>query len=417
VVIFYFGGQHVGWEMKTEWLCNGWLCLVCGASDTQELPLHFIKLAKDTYTSDCMFGKIRYGTVSEALVYMMSLLFVRRDYCNEEPFVRNVLEHYQCGIEMIRGDLFTGHWKHYLQCAIPLQPCFDGLMNGGKVTARTLQDTAVGNSCIVARQPPWPPPTRHHFRTMHAETVANWNHLFSWCFANSDLGELLTLNCLTDSAMVLPMYQIELGLLNWAWEDECVFNRCLLRIHSAVHSSLAIAYQSWLTTVIHRTHSIDQDHFWHDVDRGVECGIKDRCCARLAKLVLSATLTQESSKLFQLELHHPLLLNTQSSGLRTSHISSGGECQHIICSSSQRWYQKNTNNAATTMMTMQGTGVSEDGGIAGKGTAAPGEQARCLKKASVGLAWAGVGLINVGRPMDRMDQVVVWVYVTSETWL
>jgi pentatricopeptide repeat protein len=59
VVIFYFGGQHVGWEMKTEWLSNGWLCLVCGASDTQELPLHFIKLAKDTYTSDCMFEKNR----------------------------------------------------------------------------------------------------------------------------------------------------------------------------------------------------------------------------------------------------------------------------------------------------------------------------------------------------------------------
>jgi hypothetical protein len=102
---------------------------------------------------------------------------------------------------------------------------------------------------------------------------------------------------------------------------------------------------------------------------------------------------------------------------RIGEVNHEGSCQHIICSSSQRWYQKNTNNAATTMMTMQGTGVSEDGGIAGKGTAAPGEQARCLKKASVGLAWAGVGLINVGRPMDRMDQVVVWVYVTSETWL
>nr|ACF82599.1 unknown [Zea mays] len=337
VVIFYFGGQHVGWEMKTEWLSNGWLCLVCGASDTQELPLHFIKLAKDTYTSDCMFEKIGYGTVSEALVYMLSLLFVRRDYCNEEPFFRNVLEHCQCGIEMIRRDLFTGHWKHYLQGAIPLQPCFDGLINVGKVAARTLQDTVVGNSCIVSRQPPWPPPTRHHFRTMHAETVANWNHLFSWCFANSDLGELLTLNCPADRAMVLLMYQIELRLLNWAWADECVFNLCLLRLHSAVHSSLANAYKSWLITVIHRTHPIGQDHVWHNVDRGVVCGIKDRCCARLAKLVLSATLTQDSGKLSQLELHHPLLLNTQSSGLRTSRISSGGECQHIIFSSSQRW--------------------------------------------------------------------------------
>lgn len=95
---------------------------VCGASDSQ-LPPNFIKLPKDAYTpdfmaaSDCMLGqyenfsgrwtryhiyvnwlslhisgKIGYGTVSEALAYKLPFVFVRRDYFNEEPFLRNMLE-------------------------------------------------------------------------------------------------------------------------------------------------------------------------------------------------------------------------------------------------------------------------------------------------------------------------------------
>jgi hypothetical protein len=37
-------------------------------------------------------GKIGYGTVSEALAYRLPFVFVRRDYFNEEPFLRNMLE-------------------------------------------------------------------------------------------------------------------------------------------------------------------------------------------------------------------------------------------------------------------------------------------------------------------------------------
>ncbi|KAM0890914.1 hypothetical protein ACQ4PT_026699 [Festuca glaucescens] len=157
VVIFNFGGQPAGWKLKKEWLPDGWLCLVCGASDTQELPPNYIKLAKDAYTpdlmaaSDCMLGKIGYGTVSEALAYKLPFVFVRRDYFNEEPFLRNMLEHYQCGIEMIRRDLLTGHWKPYLLRALTLKPCYDGQINGGEVAANILQDTAVGKKYITGK--------------------------------------------------------------------------------------------------------------------------------------------------------------------------------------------------------------------------------------------------------------------------
>lgn len=39
-----------------------------------------------------ILGKIGYGTVSEALAYKCPFVFVRRDYFNEEPFLRNMLE-------------------------------------------------------------------------------------------------------------------------------------------------------------------------------------------------------------------------------------------------------------------------------------------------------------------------------------
>lgn len=103
------------------------------------------------------------------------------------------------------------------------------------------------------------------------------------------------------------------------------------------------AYQSWLPTVIQLTHSIGQDRSWHDTDGktllhplttirrlGVERGFKGKCHPRLAKIVLSATLTQDPSKLSQLELHHPLLLN---SGNKRYRIPTKLESYKLICKS------------------------------------------------------------------------------------
>ncbi|QHO39260.1 L-arabinokinase [Arachis hypogaea] len=82
LVILNFGGQPSELKLK-EFLPSGWLCLVCGASDTQDLPANFKKLSKNVYTpdiiaaSDCMIGKLGYGS------------------------------HYQGGIEMSRNDLLS----------------------------------------------------------------------------------------------------------------------------------------------------------------------------------------------------------------------------------------------------------------------------------------------------------------------
>ncbi|XP_021729256.1 L-arabinokinase-like [Chenopodium quinoa] len=150
LLILNFGGQPSGLKLTEDHLPPGWKCLVCGASDKDELPPGFIKLARDAYTpdliaaSDCMLGKIGYGTASEALAYKLPFVFVRRDYFNEEPFLRHLLEFYQCGVEMIRRDLLTGHWKPYIDRAMSLKPCYAGGVNGGEVAARILQDAAVG---------------------------------------------------------------------------------------------------------------------------------------------------------------------------------------------------------------------------------------------------------------------------------
>ncbi|KAL1555817.1 DEAD-box ATP-dependent RNA helicase 1 [Salvia divinorum] len=87
------------------------------------------------------------------------------------------------------------------------------------------------------------------------------------------------------------------------------------------------AYQSWLPTVLQLAQSSSNSlfPFGGAINRpafgllktvrsfGVERGFKGKPYPRLAKMVLSATLTQDPSKLAQLDLHHPLFLTTGKS--------------------------------------------------------------------------------------------------------
>ncbi|GLU12571.1 hypothetical protein SLE2022_292370 [Rubroshorea leprosula] len=66
---------------------------------------------------------------------------------------------------------------------------------------------------------------------------------------------------------------------------------------------------------------------------GVERGFKSKSYPRLVKMVLSATLTQDPSKLAQLDLHHPLLLTT---GKRRYQLPEKLESYKLICESNLR---------------------------------------------------------------------------------
>ncbi|MCO5568614.1 hypothetical protein L7F22_022313 [Adiantum nelumboides] len=152
LLLFNFGGQDASWSLEKEYLPMGWKCLVCAAPAGQTLPSNFKAVASDAYTpdliaaSDCMLGKIGYGTTSEALAYRVPFVFVRRDYFNEEPFLRNMLEYHHCGVEMIRRDFLTGCWSPYLAKALKTVPLFEEPLNGGEVIAKIVEETALGNN-------------------------------------------------------------------------------------------------------------------------------------------------------------------------------------------------------------------------------------------------------------------------------
>ncbi|XP_010524536.1 PREDICTED: DEAD-box ATP-dependent RNA helicase 1 isoform X2 [Tarenaya hassleriana] len=101
------------------------------------------------------------------------------------------------------------------------------------------------------------------------------------------------------------------------------------------------AYQSWLPAVLKLTQSSDENPFptsaaspssfgylrtFHR--QSIARGFKGKPFPRLVKIVLSATLTQDPSKLIQLDLHHPLFLTTGESRYK---LPEKLECYKLIC--------------------------------------------------------------------------------------
>ncbi len=68
--------------------------------------------------ADCVLGKIGYGSTSECLAHGTPLIFVRRDYFNEEPFLRKLLQKHELAIEMTRRDFLAGTWVPFLTRAV-----------------------------------------------------------------------------------------------------------------------------------------------------------------------------------------------------------------------------------------------------------------------------------------------------------
>ncbi len=153
IVCFIYGGQPPGddWKLKASCLPPGWLCLVCSAGKPpggDPLPSNFILVAADSYTpdlieaSDVVLGKIGYGTTSECLAHRRPLVFLRRDYFNEEPFLRKLLELHESAVEMKRRDFLAGNWAPYLEAAVALKPNYSEPTNGADVVAEEVTQIA-----------------------------------------------------------------------------------------------------------------------------------------------------------------------------------------------------------------------------------------------------------------------------------
>ena len=151
VVIFIYGGQPPGadWILEEDCLPEGWICIVCSAGKPPgDKPLpsrNFILADEDAYTpdliaaSDVCLGKIGYGTTSECLAHSIPLVFTRRDFFNEEPFLRKLLEVHCAAVEIRRRDFLAGNWAPYLERALSLGPIrYDQPTDGAQVVARLL---------------------------------------------------------------------------------------------------------------------------------------------------------------------------------------------------------------------------------------------------------------------------------------
>eukprot|EP00850_Spirogloea_muscicola_P015467 SM000118S25610 [mRNA] locus=s118:402012:411493:+ [translate_table: standard] len=158
LLLYNFGGQDGDWSLQESFLPSDWKGVVCTTLPVGDLPPNFVKPDRDTYTPDliaacdCMLGKIGYGTASEALAYKVPFIFIRRDFFNEEPFLRKMLEFYRCGVEMRRRDFFDGTWAPYLSRALTIKPCYNGPLDGGKVVANILQAAARGQVGSISLQ-------------------------------------------------------------------------------------------------------------------------------------------------------------------------------------------------------------------------------------------------------------------------
>jgi hypothetical protein len=72
-----------------------------------------------------LLGKIGYGTVSECLAHGTPLVFVRRDYFNEEPFLRRLLQMHGAAVEIKRRDFLEGTWAPFLLRAAELDFAYE----------------------------------------------------------------------------------------------------------------------------------------------------------------------------------------------------------------------------------------------------------------------------------------------------
>lgn len=101
-----------------------------GPRYSDPLPARLMRapLCLQIAASDALIGKIGYGTVSECLAHGKPLVFVRRDYFNEEPFLRRLLQIHNAAVEIRRRDFMEGNWAPFLTAAAELTVTFRSVL-------------------------------------------------------------------------------------------------------------------------------------------------------------------------------------------------------------------------------------------------------------------------------------------------
>jgi L-arabinokinase len=130
VVVYGFGGQarqEGDLVLVDEMLPAGWMCVVLMGQGLELPSSRFIGLGRDVFVpdllaaSDCMLGKLGYGTASECLLTGTPLIYIeRKDWPEEQP-LQSLMEGHGASIKMPKADFTAGNWQPYLEEAMKLK--------------------------------------------------------------------------------------------------------------------------------------------------------------------------------------------------------------------------------------------------------------------------------------------------------
>ncbi|CAO3671920.1 hypothetical protein G6F70_003648 [Rhizopus microsporus] len=159
ILLLSFGGQLLA---NGKWGNNplppGWICIVCAAPDSIEMPPGFYRAAKDAYVPDLtnacdvLLGKLGYGTCSECIGHRVPFVYVSRPQFIEEHGLLKLMKDQGSAVELSRQDFESGNWADAITKASMMSGTCDDLQlriahNGGEVAALNLERFVIEWNC------------------------------------------------------------------------------------------------------------------------------------------------------------------------------------------------------------------------------------------------------------------------------
>ncbi|KAI8080132.1 uncharacterized protein B0P05DRAFT_469337 [Gilbertella persicaria] len=152
ILLLSFGGQLLGNDggLKGNPLPPGWICIVCAAPDSVQMPERFYRAAKDAYVPDLthacdiLLGKLGYGTCSECIGHSTPFVYVPRPQFIEEHGLLKLMSDQGSAVELSREDFEAGNWAPAIEHASTMSgTCKDPLLrvphNGGEIAAQSIE--------------------------------------------------------------------------------------------------------------------------------------------------------------------------------------------------------------------------------------------------------------------------------------
>ncbi|GAA5795989.1 hypothetical protein HPULCUR_001354 [Helicostylum pulchrum] len=150
ILLLSFGGQMLGGGRWGNPLPPGWICIVCAAPDSIEMPPLFYRAAKDAYVPDLtnacdvLLGKLGYGTCSECIGHSTPFVYVPRPQFIEEHGLLKLMNDQGSAVELSRQDFEDGKWAKAIELASTMSgTCKDPQLrvphNGGEIAAQSIE--------------------------------------------------------------------------------------------------------------------------------------------------------------------------------------------------------------------------------------------------------------------------------------